>query len=233
MSLDPVVFYINGFLKEAETQHLLAVTEDKFLDSMVYLPNGTSVVDKRYCTSKSAMIPHSDPVARCLDTRMKSLLGNIQHEGTEQLQLVRYGVGEEFVLHNDWLDNPRHARDPGGTERAYNRLASLFVYLEDDCVGGETYFPQVVSAAPTADGTKFSRTSNGEGLLVKPRRGNGVFWNTARMNGTGDERMYHSSLPVESGVKTGMNLFGLYFLDTPIAGQHNYDVDSQHSQFTT
>lgn len=201
-------------------------SKDGFVDSMVYLPNGKSVVDKTYRTSKSAMIPRSDPVSRCLDARMKSLLGNIQHEGTEQLQLVRYGVGEEFVLHNDWLENPRHVGGPDGTERLYNRLASLFVYLEDDCVGGETYFPQVASVGPTADGTKFSRSADGEGLLVRPRRGNGVFWNTARMNGTGDERMYHAGLPVESGVKTGMNLFGLYFLDTPIIGQHNYDVDS-------
>lgn len=49
---------------------------------------------------------------------------------------------------------------------------------------------------------------------------------TPRGDVKGDERMYHLSLPVESGVKAGMNLFTLYFLGTLIVGQHKYDVDS-------
>lgn len=165
------------------------------------------------------MVPKNDPVSRCLQKRMQSLLGNIQHEDTERLQLVKYAEGEKFVLHNDWLENVLYTKaTKNKPARAYNRLVSIFVYLDDDCVGGETYFPNVKGVPATADGSKFSRDADDIGLLVKPKRGNAVFWNNIHPNGTGDDRLDHSSLPVESGTKIGMNMFGLYFPDKPIVG---------------
>jgi prolyl 4-hydroxylase len=150
---------------------------------------------------------------------MKALLGNIQHEDTEPLQLVRYDGGERFRLHQDWI-NPTKAEtfNPEYPIRPYNRLVSSFIYLEDNCTGGETYFPEVTGVGPEADGSKFSRTESGKGLLVKPRRGNAVLWKTLHMNGTGDSRLLHASLPVRSGRKTGMNLFSLFYVDAPMIG---------------
>lgn len=84
--------------------------------------------------------------------------------------------------------------------------------------GGETYFPDVQTVGLTADGEKFSRTESGEGLLVKPRRGNALLWKNLHNNGTGDARLIHASLPVMSGRKTGMNLFSLYYADVPMLG---------------
>lgn len=219
LSLDPVMMYLNNFVSDNEVKHLLEVTKEGFNDSFVYLPNGTSVVDKRYRTSKSAMVPKNDTVSRCLQKRVQSLLGNVQHEDTERLQLVKYAEGEKFVLHNDWLENVLYTKaTKTKPARAYNRLVSIFVYLEDDCEGGETYFPNIKGVPATADGTKFSRDADDIGLLVKPRKGNAVFWNNIHPNGTGDDRLDHSSLPVESGTKIGMNMFGLYFPDKPIVG---------------
>ncbi len=56
-------------------------------------------------------------------------------------QLVRYTAGQRFNVHHDWYDSPRWASD--GTPRKWNRLASFFAILQDNCTGGETHFPHV------------------------------------------------------------------------------------------
>lgn len=147
------------------------------------------------------------------------LLGNAQHEATERMQLVRYDGGERFRLHQDWINAKAADRYTTDFEdRPFNRLISTFVYLQDNCTGGETYFPQLQGVSAAADGTKFSVTEDGKGLLFKPKRGNAVLWNNMHMNGTGDTRLLHASLPVKSGRKIGMNLFSLYYFDSPIIG---------------
>lgn len=61
-------------------------------------------------------------------------------------------------------------------------------------------------------------TDQGTGLSVKPKRGNGVFWNNMLPNGTGDPRVIHAGLPVKSGVKIGMNMFSYYYLNASLVG---------------
>lgn len=147
-------------------------------------------------------------------------MGNLQHEDLEPLQLVKYEGGERFRLHQDWhepsQDDVYDPADP--TTRPHNRLMTSFFYLEDNCTGGETYFPDLSGVTADADGDKFSRTESGQGLLVKPKRGSAMFWMNIFMNGTGDPRLLHASLPVKSGRKIGMNLFSLYYFELPIAG---------------
>lgn len=189
---------------------------------MVFNHDLKSYIDVRYRVSKSAMVPSDDPVGTCLVSRMRSLLGNLQHHTIEPLQMVKYDPGGEFRLHYDWFPKDGNAK-PGelqldDSERPYNRLVSIFVYLGDDCEGGETYFPNVAGVSAEADGEKFKRTDTGMGLLVKPKKGSAVLWMNLHWNGTGDKRLLHAGLPVKSGVKLGMNMFSVYFPDTPIVG---------------
>lgn len=146
------------------------------------------------------MVPYDDPVSVCLSDRMKSFLGNVQHIDTEGLQIVKYEGNERFRLHLDWFKETR--KNPpieGRRPRPYNRLGSIFAYLDANCTGGETYFPDVKGVAPIADGDKFARTDTGMGMLVKPRRGNAVFWNNMLPNGTGDPRVLYANLLVKLG----------------------------------
>jgi len=95
------------------------------------------------------------------------------------------------------------------------------VYLQDNCTGGETYFPELQGVRPSTDEEKFSRTECGKGLLFKPRRGSAVIWNNLFLNGSGDWRLAHASLPVKSGTKIGMNIFSVYYTDLPILGERD------------
>ncbi|KAE9372642.1 hypothetical protein N431DRAFT_457343 [Stipitochalara longipes BDJ] len=222
ISFDPLVIYANNFITEPEIQHLLESKKDDWEQSYVYNQKDNafrSEIDTSWRTSKSAMVLRKDPVAKCLSQRMKSFLGNLQHIDLEPLQLVRYDGGEQFRLHQDWLDIPKNETFNAKHKiRPYNRFITGLAYLYDNCTGGETWFPHIKGVSLDADGEKFSRTESGEELLFKPRRGNAVFWNNLHMNGTGDFRALHAGLPVKSGTKIAMNLFSLWYLDSPIVG---------------
>ncbi|KAL2168884.1 hypothetical protein VTG60DRAFT_6719 [Thermothelomyces hinnuleus] len=69
-------------------------------------------------------------------------------------QLVRYTTGQRFNLHHDWFDVPQRAAAAAASDdgefvpRRWNRVASFFAILEDDCTGGETYFPYAKPIVP-------------------------------------------------------------------------------------
>lgn len=180
----------------------------------------TSEVKVEQRRSETAHVPENDKVSQCITRRTKSLLGNLQHEEVMEIQLLRYDTGGQFRLHHDWFSFVANKRNvsKSAPDRDFQRLGTIFVYLNEECVGGETYFPHIRGVAADADGEKFSRTDTGEGLLVKPRRGNAVFWNNLHLNGTGDPRVLHSGMPLESGVKLGLNIWSTYFLDSPLIG---------------
>ena len=140
----------------------------------------------------------------------------------EDLQIVKYDEGgDHYKSHADWFDAPKNDmsyNSEDGSTMPSNRLASIFAYLDDNCTRGETYFPFLPSVLDSADGNKFALADGDTGLLVKPRRGNAIFWNNLHMNGSGDDRTFHAGLPVDSGTKIGLNIWSRYFLDIPMVG---------------
>ncbi|KAI0102729.1 hypothetical protein GGR51DRAFT_526059 [Nemania sp. FL0031] len=225
LSIDPLVIYLNNFIRDEEIEHLLALGKDRFSTSMVFAGSDgfREVLNKTMRSSQTAFLPKDDVVCQCLTRRMQSLLGNVQNVEVEALQIVKYMTGgDHYRSHTDWFDAPKlDTPIPGSSDRSpkpSNRLGSIFAYLEDDCERGETYFPHLPSVKETADGNKFALADGDTGLLVKPRRGNAVFWNNLHSNGTGDERTSHAGLPVESGTKIGLNIWSRYFLDETMVG---------------
>ncbi|GAB0146703.1 hypothetical protein EsHS_00007093 [Epichloe bromicola] len=202
MSIDPLVLYLNDFVSEAEVQYLLDLGKDSFAPSKITrgVGNHLNLTARR---SQTAFLPENDPTCDCLIERMKLLLGNVQHRDVEGLQLVKYSSGgDTFRVHTDWTEVlTNHTVNSTGIVRQSRRLGSIFVYLEDDCVRGETFFPELSSVSESADGEKFAIAASGKGLLVKPRRRNGIFWNNLHANGSGDFRLAHAGLPIESGSK--------------------------------
>lgn len=182
--------------------------------------DGNGIVNTAARRSETAFLPEGDPVCECLASRMKSLLRNIQHEHVEPLQLVRYANhGDQYRLHTDWSETPRSIIDQEyNVMRQSRRPGSIFLYLEDSYEGGEAFFPYVASISPTADNEKYTISDNSEGLLIRTRRGSGVFWNNLHANGSGDFRVTHSGLPVLSGKKVGLNIWSSYVFDLPFLG---------------
>jgi prolyl 4-hydroxylase len=214
VSLDPLIIYIRDFLHPAEMDGILAATEHLLKPSTVTRYGQT--VESEYRTSWSAEIPPDVPAAACVDARVWDFMGAVLGRGKDAVeppQVVRYRPGQKFDVHHDWYERPQP--EWRGRRRAWNRVASFFAILEDDCTGGETYFPHVDAFTPhtpaawdaeRAGGQIWRRHEDG-GLAFRPVRGNALFWINLHPNRTGDVRVEHAGLPVQEGLKTAMNIW--------------------------
>lgn len=225
VSLDPLLIYIHGFLHADEIDSLLTTAEPLFKPSTVTKYGRNVGTPDR--TSSSAGLPLRDPTVQCVLARARDFMGTMMR-GEDEMgppQLVRYTAGQQFRIHHDWYDTPQRAYD--GSRRTFNRVASFFAILEDDCTDGETYFPYVGGGPPLHGGHRRSvehsqswslkesgpiwREPEDGGVAFRPVKGNALFWVNLHANGTGDERTLHSGLPVRDGMKTAMNIWPRQF----------------------
>lgn len=124
------------------------------------------------------------------------------------LKLVRYEEGQKFNLHPDWFSEPQRLDDG----RRFNRIASFFAFLDDNCTGGETYFPFVDARTIRDDQDRYGEHEEG-GLAFKPIRRNAIFWVNLFSDGSGDDRTRHAGMPLTNGTKVGMNIWPRKFYD--------------------
>ncbi|POS75659.1 hypothetical protein DHEL01_v205946 [Diaporthe helianthi] len=227
VSLDPLLVYIHSFLRPAEIESLLNTADPLFKPSTV-TKNGRKVgSDER--TSSTAGLPLEDPAVQCVLNRASRFMGLLMREDVDEMgppQLVRYSAGQKFNIHHDWYDRPQWAYD--GSNRQFNRIASFFAVLQDNCTDGETYFPSVGPPAGNGDTTDKQgrppqeprrwvrsdpvwREHESGGLAFRPIRGNALFWLNLQADGTGHEKTMHAGLPVGSGIKTAINIWPRQF----------------------
>ncbi|KAJ9644176.1 uncharacterized protein PV06_05161 [Exophiala oligosperma] len=238
---DPPVIYLDDFLSEAEIAEILNTSSPLFVPSQVYSPDDKA---PKHRTSSSCLLPDDSPLASVIATRALQFLSNVtktapptaprmpeplSYYGLEKIQLVKYLPSQYYHHHMDWFDTLLRDDLPGkgkagrGQGRYYNRVASFFIYLEDECTGGGTEFPDldfsIESAAQQGrlkpeefwneriDFAHVGDNKSVSGISFKPRKGSGVFWVNLLPIGYGDERLRHAGLPVQDGQKVGMNIW--------------------------
>ncbi|KAI6084379.1 hypothetical protein F4821DRAFT_171421 [Hypoxylon rubiginosum] len=209
VSLDPLLIYIDSFLSASEISALLASGEPAFAPSRVFKSGRNQDTADR--TSSSAGLSRDDPAVSCVLARAETFLGTMLDPARDDIgppQLVRYTAGQRFNRHRDWYAQPQPVRKGMmGRGRSWNRVASFFAILQDECTGGETWFPLVNATAPAKADGRFWRTHEDGGLAFRPVAGNALFWVNLFANGTGDDRTVHAGLPLEDGLKTAMNIW--------------------------
>lgn len=122
--------------------------------------------------------------------------------------MVQYANGGKYHWYNDWFASATKATTPMGG----NRLSSFSVYVSAaNVTGGGTNFPML---EPPTDDRWCSLVNCDEeldkGVTFRPKEGNAIFWRNMVHDGKGwrgDERTLHADLPVERGVKVGMNIW--------------------------
>jgi prolyl 4-hydroxylase len=225
ISLSPLIIYIHSLITPAEISSLLSTASPLFAPSAVSTDGQTRQLTPDR-TSQSAGLPRDDPAVLCVLNRARNFMGTMLRDGWDEMgppQLVRYGPGEKFNIHHDWFVGPRRATD--GTERSWNRVASFFAVLEDNCTAGETHFPFVEGIVQPSErgetawaggwemgkeGDEYKplwREHEDGGLAFRPVAGNAIFWVNLHPNGTGDMRTVHAGLPLGEGRKTAMNIW--------------------------
>jgi len=231
VSLDPLVIYIHELLTPSDIASLISTAEPAFAPSEVVKHGRELRTQDR--TSSSAGLPRDDPAVACVLARARRFMGTMMRDGWDDMgpaQLVRYRAGQRFNIHHDWYTMPRPAPASDGSARKWNRVASFFAILQDNCTGGETHFPYIGGVAPPSpwgqqawlggiEGERERRSgADGEvqplwrehedgGLAFRPVAGNAIFWVNLHANGTGDMRTRHAGLPLGDGLKTAMNIW--------------------------
>lgn len=208
VSSSPLILYLQNFLATDEISHLQKISATRFRRSVVAGHAGAQQTAIR--TSQSTDLPRDDPIVQCISRRALNFQGFDTHETQlEPLQLVKYGPGERYDFHTDWLSNPEYATSFNGG----NRMTSFFVYVHvsNDTTGGGTNFPLV---DPPTDqrwcdlGFIECDEPYTNGITFRPVEGNAIFWeNLLPDSETGDSRTEHAGLPLTSGEKIGMNIW--------------------------
>ncbi|KAM7194026.1 hypothetical protein V8F20_008122 [Naviculisporaceae sp. PSN 640] len=158
VSLSPLVIYIHSLITPAEISSLISLASPLFKPSSVYKA-GQPHLQSSERKSSSAGLPRTDPTVQCVLYRARQFLGTMLRDGWDEMgaaQLVRYNAkGQKFDEHHDWFGVPQWSTLPDDDYRKYNRVASFFAILEDQCEGGETWFPylgeQVFEKSPKGE----------------------------------------------------------------------------------
>ncbi len=177
----PQLVLFDNVLSEEECDQVIALSEGKLRRSTVVDPEtGQSTVVAHRSSANTSFQISETPLIDRLDRRISALM-NWPLENGEGLQVLRYGVGDEFRSHFDYFppDQPGHATQvANGGQRA----ATLVVYLNDVPDGGETLFPDA-------------------GVTVAPRRGQAVYFRYFNGLGQLDPATKHAGAPVLAGEK--------------------------------
>ena len=135
-------------------------------------------------TSHNAWCQHAGCYQHPTHVKIISRIMNIVglHENyAEHMQLLKYGPGEFYKMHHDWI--PEQVNALCGP-----RVFTFFLYLSDVEEGGGTRFPYL-------------------NTTVKPTKGSAVWWAHGFNDNPfdKDDRTHHEAMPVIEGVKFAAN----------------------------
>ncbi|TCV94857.1 prolyl 4-hydroxylase [Luteibacter rhizovicinus] len=177
----PVIAVLDNVLDAGECAALCAMASARLARSAVVAPeSGTNtVMDIR--TSEGAYFHRAEnELIHRIDVRAAAIMGLSEEHG-EGLQVMRYGVGGEYVPHYDFFPpnekgSERHLQSGG------QRVSTLIMYLNDADDGGETIFPHI-------------------DLHYIPKKGQALYFEYASASGELDSLSLHGGAPVRRGEK--------------------------------
>lgn len=197
LSWSPRVFLLKNFLSDEECEHLIELGEKKLERSTVVNSDESGAVSTARTSFGTFVTRRLTETLQRVEDRVAKYSG-IPWEHQEQLQLLRYRDGQEYVAHHDGIIS----------ENGGKRLATVLMFLREPTSGGETSFPQgtplpETKAAFLANKDKLSECgwNDGNGFSVIPKKGEAVLFFSFHINGTNDPFANHASCPTLGGTK--------------------------------
>jgi prolyl 4-hydroxylase len=204
---EPLVIYVDNFLSNTETEHLVQLAETSYQQSTVFTAESESF-DPKIRNSSKALLPR-DEIVQCIEQRAREFQGWRKDVYIERLWAQKYLAGGHYTYHYDWSGDL--------STRSGGRLSTFMVYLSAECEGGGTKFPHLerpegekwceyIECSASANSEIYGDGDDG-GVVFKPRAGAAVYWENFRPDGRGYEETWHAGLPVKSGSKVGLNIW--------------------------
>jgi prolyl 4-hydroxylase len=174
----------HDFLTEEECEYVINLANPIFQPSKLMTDDG---LKEFYRTSFSAeLVIPEDEILNGIRKKAAEWL-DVPESHFEFFQCVAYGPGQEYQTHYDTFDeNFESGKEE--LEKLGPRKYTMLAYLNDDFVGGETYFPNL-------------------DLLVQPKKGSVLVFENIDENGKIQKSSLHAGLPVTSGKKYAMNMW--------------------------
>ena len=177
LSASPIVHAVPQFASAAECQWLIASAAPRLDRAGVY-NNPTGVDPGRTNQFAPFNFANSDLIVGMIRQRIANQLG-APAGCLEMAQVLHYSVGQEFVLHCDFLDPQALGEE---IERNGQRVATVLIYLNESFEGGETSFPRL-------------------GINHRGKTGDVLVFGNVDGAGKPDLRSQHAGLPPTSGEK--------------------------------
>jgi len=140
------------------------------------------------------------PMVKAIEERVAEW-AQVPVRNQEQLQVLRYGLGQQYSEHYDSFEHAVLDKDPRGNSQ---RCATVLMFLSQVEEGGETVFPQHsewASDSLRAAAANFSSACAKRGPAVHPRAGDAILFWSLDLNGKEDTASMHASCPVIRGQK--------------------------------
>jgi hypothetical protein len=177
LSTSPIVHAVPGFASAAECQWLIASAAPRLIRAGVY--NNPAGVDPGRTNEFAALnFVTADMIVEVVRQRIANQL-RAPLACLEMPQVLHYGVGQEFVLHCDFLD-PQAMREE--IARNGQRVATVLIYLNEDFEGGQTSFPRL-------------------GINHRGKTGDALVFGSVDAAGRPDPRSQHAGCPPTLGEK--------------------------------
>jgi prolyl 4-hydroxylase len=181
LSFKPSIWQYPGFLTEAECRHIIDLATPTMQRATVLDPDTGERITHSARTSTVTFLPfQGDAVVSGIEQRLAQWL-EMPLENGEDLQVLHYGPGEEYIPHYDFF-NPKTPGRSRELARGGQRYITVLLYLNDVESGGETIFPHIHLSIPPQKGMAL------------------VFFNTDA-DGEVDWQTWHGSSPVIRGEK--------------------------------
>lgn len=205
LSMTPLVFGVEEFLKDDEIDIILDLSLDHLKPSTVALLDGhedRAASDWR--TSTTYFLSSSNhPKLGEIDQRVADLT-KVPVDHQEDVQVLRYEKTQKYDHHTDYFPAEFHKNSPDVLkliDYGYkNRMITVFWYMSDVAKGGHTIFPRA-GGAPQPLSMKDCTI----GLKVPPKKRKVIVFYSLLPNGEGDPMSLHGGCPVEDGIKYSGN----------------------------
>ena len=140
------------------------------------------------------------PIPQALEARMFTVVncvaaavGRKPLDLVEATQIIKYNEGDYYALHRD--------NTLSDSKSILTRAATLIIYLNSSCTGGETFFPNG-DAVPNHHLEEAGVQYQARGRFgIRPVQGQALLFWSALGNGNEDLAALHAARPVVSGEK--------------------------------
>lgn len=177
----PTIAVLDGVLDDAECEGMIEQARSRLARSAVVSPESGANTVMGIRTSEGAFFQRAEnPLVLRIDRRAAEIMRLSEDHG-EGLQVMRYGVGGEYVPHFDFFPPDQKGSEPHLAQGG-QRVSTLIMYLADVEAGGETIFPRI----------DFSYV---------PRKGQALYFEYTDAEGSLDLLSLHGGAPVIRGEK--------------------------------